>query len=197
MVVKHVFLDVETQKTFEEVGGYFPQQLGISFVGICIRDGFQGPGEFKGFFEKDLPQLWPILETADVLVGFNIEDFDMEALRPYYSGNVEQLGVLDLMKRFKDSAGHRISLDAIAQETLGKGKTGDGLDAIRYYRAGQFRELAKYCLHDVAITRDVYDFGRKYSKVKFVNKWNRKIEQVVDFSYLPTKGSGVQMTLLG
>lgn len=195
--MRQVFLDVETQKTFEEVGGYFPAQLKISFIGICIREGSVGSGEFKGFFEKDLPQLWPILETADVLVGFNIKDFDMEAIRPYYPGNLDQFGILDLMQRFKDSAGHRISLDSIAQETLGVGKTGDGLDAIRYYKAGQFRELAKYCLHDVAITRDVYDYGLKYSKVKFVNKWNRKIEQPVDFTFTQTKGSGVQMTLLG
>ncbi len=194
--MRHVFLDVETQKSFEEVGGYFPAQLGVSFVGICIREGFQGPGEFKGFFEKDLPKLWPILETADVIVGFNITDFDMETLRPYYSGNVEQLNVLDLLTRFKQAAGHRISLDAIAQETLGKGKTGDGLDAIRYYKAGQFRELAKYCLHDVAITRDVYDYGKKNSRVKFVNKWSRKIEVPVDFSFTPTRGAGIQMTLL-
>lgn len=194
--MRHVFLDVETQKAFDEVGGYFPAQLGVSFVGICIRDGFQGPGEFKGFFEKDLPKLWPIIETADVVVGFNITNFDMETLRPYYSGNMEQLNVLDLLTRFKEAAGHRISLDAIAQETLGKSKTGDGLDAIRYYRSGQFRELAKYCLHDVAITRDVYDFGKKNNLVRFVNKWNRKIEVPVNFSYVPTKGAGIQMTLL-
>jgi DEAD/DEAH box helicase domain-containing protein len=194
--MRQVILDVETQKTFDEVGGYLPQQLGVSFVGVCIRDGFTGPGEFKGFFEKDLPQLWPILETADVLIGFNIEGFDLETLRPYYSGNLDAWGVLDLMLRFKDAAGHRISLDSIAQETLGLGKSGNGLDAIRYYRTGQLRELAQYCLKDVAITRDVYDFGRSQGKVRYVNKWNRKIEIPIDFSFTPAK-AGVQMTLLG
>lgn len=195
--MRQVILDVETQKTFEEVGGYLPAQLGVSFVGICIREGYSGEGEFKGFFEKDLPQLWPILETADVLVGFNIEGFDIETLKPYYSGDPSQWGVLDLMLRFKDSAGHRIGLDAIASETLGIGKSGNGLDAIRYYRTGQLKELAKYCLQDVAITRDVYDFGRTQGKVKFINKWKRKIEIPVDFSFTRSGNSGVQMTLLG
>ena len=98
--VRHVFLDVETQKSFEEVGGYLPQDLKVSFVGICIRDGFNGPGEFQGFFEDDLPKLWPILETADVIVGYNIINFDVETMRPYYSGNPESWNVLDLLDFF-------------------------------------------------------------------------------------------------
>jgi len=195
--VRHVFLDVETQKSFEEVGGYLPQDLKVSFVGICIRDGFSGPGKFQGYFESDLPKLWPVLETADVIVGYNIIGFDVETLRPYYSGNPDNWNVLDLLVRFKESTGHRVKLDAIAQETLGTGKIGDGLKAIEYYKNKQFRELARYCLYDVAITRDVYDYGRKYHQVKYVNKWNRKIEADVDFSFTPPQMGGVQMTLLG
>lgn len=195
--MRHVFLDVETQKSFEEVGGYFPQQLGISFVGICIREGFSGKGEFQGFFEKDLPKLWPILETADVIIGFNITDFDVETMRPYYSGDPDQWNVLDLLTRFKEATGHRISLDAIAKESCGISKSGNGLDALRYYKNQQWRELATYCLQDVAVTRDVYDFGRVNHKVSFVNKWNRKIETPVNFMYVPKQGGGIQMALLG
>lgn len=194
--MKQVFFDVETQKSFDEVGGYFPQKLGVSFVGVCIRDGFSGSGELKGFFEKDLPDLWPILETADVVIGFNSIGFDLEVLRPYYTGNPDQWNMLDLMLRFKDSVGHRISLDAVAQETLGIGKSGNGLDALRYYRNGQLRELASYCLKDVAITRDVYDYGRTHGSLKFVNKWSRSIEANVDFSYTSKQAGGIQMALL-
>ena len=31
--MQQLILDVETQKTFDDVGGYFPEQLKISFVG--------------------------------------------------------------------------------------------------------------------------------------------------------------------
>lgn len=195
--MRQVFLDVETQKSFEEVGGYLPQELRVSFVGVCVRDGFQGKGEFKGYFEQDLPDLWPLLETADVIVGFNLINFDIEAMRPYYSGDPDSWNTLDLLLRFKEAAGHRIKLDSIAQETLGTSKTADGLQAIEYYRRGQLRELARYCLYDVAITRDVYDYGRRYRKLKYVNKWNRHIEVDVDFDYQPPRKGGVQMTLLG
>lgn len=189
-------LDVETKKTFDEVGGYFPDRLGISFVGVSIRDTTKGINEMVGFFEGDLPQLFPILEKADVVIGFNIRDFDMQTFLPYYHADVTKIPVLDLMQRIKDSAGHRIGLDAVAQETLGVGKSGDGLDAIKYYKNQEWEKLKSYCLKDVEITRDLYDFGLSKGKVKFRNKWNRLIECPVDFSFTPQKNAGVQMSLI-
>lgn len=191
-----IVLDVETKKSFEEVGGYFPDRLGISFVGVCVREGSSGKGEMRSFFEKDLPELFPLLEKADVVIGFNIDDFDMQTFLPYYNNDVTAIPTLDLMQRIKKSAGHRIGLDAVAKETLGIGKTGDGLDAIKYYNSKNWEALEKYCLQDVAVTRDLYDFGLNKGQVKFRNKWNRLIECPVDFSFTPSKDAGVQMSLL-
>ncbi len=193
--MRQVILDVETQKTFDEVGGYFPENLGISYVGIVARDGFSGPGERQGFFEADLEKLWPILEEADVVIGFNIDNFDMPTFSKYYPGNLKKIPTLDLMVQIKKSCGHRIGLDAVAKETFGRGKIGDGLDAIKYYREGRLEELAKYCDEDVAITRDLYDFGREKGLVKFKNKWNRLIECPVDFTFKPKDSAGTQFTL--
>lgn len=194
--MRHVFLDVETKKTFEAVGGYFPEKLGISFVGIVVRDGQSGKGKEYGFFEDDLQDLFPILEQADVVVGFNIDGFDMPTMLDYYSGDISQIPTLDLMDRIKQSVGHRIGLDAVAQETLGIGKTGDGLDAIKYYETGQLDKLRDYCLQDVAVTRDLYDYGLQKGHVKFRNKWNRLITADIDFSFSPRVNSGVQMSLI-
>ena len=122
---------METQKTFDEVGGYFPDRLKISFAGACVRQGSSGAGEMRGFFEDKLKDLFTIMEKADVIIGFNVDNFDLQALAPYYGGDITLLPTLDILTKIKDSAGHRISLDAVAQETLGIGKTGDGLDAIK------------------------------------------------------------------
>ena len=192
----HVFLDVETKRTFDEVGGYFPEKLGISFVGISVREGFSGKGEMLGFFEQDLPKLFPIIEKADVVVGFNIDGFDMPTFTEYYTGDIAQIPTLDIMDRIKNSIGHRIGLDAVAKETLGIGKTGDGLDAIKYFKNGQLDKLRDYCLQDVAVTRDVYDHGLQKGQIKFRNKWNRLIECPVDFSFTPKRNAGVQMSLI-
>jgi len=189
-------LDVETKKSFDDVGGFFPDRLGISFVGVCIRDTAKGISEMVSFFEQDLPKLFPILEKADVVIGFNVRDFDMQTFVPYYHADITKIPILDLMQRIKDSVGHRIGLDAVAQETLGIGKTGDGLDAIKYYKNQDWEKLKKYCLKDVEITRDLYDHGLSKGKVKFRNKWNRLIEAEVDFSFTPQKNDGVQMLLI-
>ncbi len=191
-----MILDVETKKTFDEVGGFFPDRLGISFVGVCIREGNSGKGEMRSYWEKDLPTLFPLLEKADLVIGFNVDNFDMQTFVPYYSADITKIPTLDLLLKIKESAGHRISLDAVAQETLGVGKSGDGLDAIKYYNTKQWDKLEKYCLQDVTVTRDVYDYGLQKGHVKFKNKWNRLIECPVDFSFTPKRDAGVQMSLI-
>ncbi len=191
-----IILDVETKKTFDEVGGFFPDRLGISFVGVCVREGLSGKGEMKSYWEKDLPLLFPLLEKADVVIGFNVDNFDMQTFVPYYSADITKIPTLDVLTRIKESAGHRIGLDAVAQETLGIGKSGDGLDAIKYFNTQQWDKLEKYCLQDVEVTRDVYDYGLQKGHVKFKNKWNRLVECPVDFSFTPQRDAGLQMSLI-
>src|SRR3990172_8455261 len=191
-----VILDVETQKIFDEVGGYFPDRLKISFAGINVRSGYGEAGEFRSYFEKDIPKLLSLLEKADVIVGFNIDDFDLPTFTPYYNGDVSRFPTLDIMKRIKNSTGHRVGLDAVAKETLGKGKIGNGLDAIKFFKQKQWDKLEKYCLQDVKVTRDLLDYGYSKGQVKFRNKWNRLVITPVDFTYTPKKHTGIQMNLI-
>lgn len=194
--MRQIFFDIETKKTFDQVDGFFPEKLGVSFVGVCIRDGMHGKGEMLGFFEHELEKMFPLFEDADMLIGFNSDHFDIPALVPYYSQDILKFPSLDLLARFKDITGHRVKLDIIATETLGVGKSGDGLDAIKYYETGQLDKLKEYCFKDVEITRDVYDYGMKYGKLKYKNKWNRPIETVIDFSFKNKREEGIQMSLL-
>lgn len=197
--MKQIFLDVETKNTFDEVGGYFPEKLAASFVGVIERDGF--PGETgtvevrHELFEKDFNQIPTILERADLIVGFNSIGFDLPVIKAFYPGDIAKLPQLDLLEVIKNEAGHRVSLDAVAKETLGTQKIGHGLDAISYYQKGELDKLAAYCMKDVEITRDIYDYGREHGHVKFLNKWNNLIRLEVDFS-LKNPGLGLQMTLI-
>ena len=100
------------------------------------------------------------------------------------------------MKRIKQSLGRRISLDAIAQQTLGTQKSGSGLDAIDYYKNQEWDKLAKYCMKDVEITRDIYDHGRQNNHISFLNKWNNQMNIDVDFNFTPPSVPGVQMSLV-
>jgi len=88
------------------------------------------------------------------------------------------------------------SKDAIAQETLGTGKSGNGLDAITYYRNQEWHKLSSYCMKDVEITRDIYDYGRINKKVKYKNKWNEIVESAINFEYEIPTGQVLQMSLV-
>jgi len=199
MSVSQLFLDVETKLTFDAVGGYYPDKLGISFVGVIQRlsalPGAKGVEHRFELFESDLDKLWPLLETADVIIGFNLIGFDLPTFTPYYHGNINNLPALDLLDRVKLSIGRRISLDSLAKETLNTQKTGHGLDAIRYFQKQEFDKLARYCMKDVEITRDLYDFGITHGYVQYKNHWNNLIKAPVDFHYTASS-SALQMTLV-
>lgn len=198
--MKQVIFDVETKLTFDAVGGYYPEKLGISFIGAIERDGFpeeEGMVETEHrFFEQDLEAFWPVLESADVIIGFNSDGFDLPTLIPYYRGNIRKLPSLDLLARVKASINRRISLDSLAKQTLGTKKSGNGLDAIKYFQEKQWEKLAHYCMKDVAITRDLYDYGRVNGKILYLNHWNNVVDAPVDFSFAVKPKTGVQMSLL-
>jgi DEAD/DEAH box helicase domain-containing protein len=199
-MLRQLILDVETKTTFDAVGGYFPEKLGISFIGAIDRLGFPETGEGLEtryeLFEPDLKKLWPVMEQADVLIGFNLDSFDLPAISAYYPGDLKRFPTLDLLTVIKDQIGHRVSLDALAKETLGLQKFGVGLDAIKYYEQGQLEKLARYCMRDVEITRDLYDHGRRHKTVKFLSHWNNLVEVPVNFDFSPSPTSGTQMSLV-
>ena len=159
-MTKPVVLDLETQYSFREKDNE-TKKLKVSVVGIYDYSDNQ----FKAFFEDELSQLWPILENASLIIGFNIKKFDFQVLAPYYLGDINKFPVLDLLNEVKESLGKRISLGELAKATLGEGKSGHGLLAIDFYRKGELEKLKKYCLDDIRITRDLYEFGKKESRV--------------------------------
>ncbi len=99
------------------------------------------------------------------------------------------------MVEMEKHLGHRVALDAVAKETLGEQKNGHGLDAIRYYHEGDWESLEKYCLQDVKVTKELYDYGLVNKVLRFKNKWNNLIEVPVDFERDNHETKTVQTTL--
>lgn len=60
-----------------------------------------------------------------------------------------------------------MKLDQVAEGTLGINKSGNGLDAIVWWRNGEIEKIKKYCLDDVKITKDVYEYALKNKKLIF------------------------------
>lgn len=124
-------------------------------------------GEYTSYFKEQLPQLWPILERADMLIGFNSDTFDIPLLNRYYPGDLSHIRSLDLMSEVVKVLGRRIRLQSLAEATLGKGKKGDGLLAGVWWREGKRDKVAEYCVEDVRITRELYDYAMKNGVLKY------------------------------
>lgn len=140
-----------------------PRTLEMSVV--CIHD--TETDSFSSFTVPELPKLWPILERADVIVGYNSDHFDIPILNKYYSGDLTKIRSLDLLSEIKKVLGHRLKLDSVAQATLGKGKIGNGLDAVKWWDQGLVEKVIKYCIEDVKITKEVYEYALENNKLKY------------------------------
>jgi len=158
-----IVLDLETQKGFHEVDRSKLHQLKVSVVGIY--DSYDD--KYHSFEEKELAQLEARLKLADLIIGFNIVDFDMRVLSPYLLTDVKKFRILDLMVEFHKVRGHRVSLQSLAQATLNDSKSGSGWDALQLFKDGRWEDLKKYCLDDVRITKAIFDYGLKHKKVHF------------------------------
>lgn len=163
--MRKIFFDTETADIFQDVGSKDPAKLTLSV--ICIYDSLTDA--YHSYFEEELKNLWPILEKADMLVGFNSDHFDIPLLNKYYSGDLSKIKSLDLLKEIRASLGRRIKLDDLAEATLGRKKSGDGMEAVRWWRNGEKEKVVKYCLEDVKITKELYEYAMKNSSVKYLH----------------------------
>lgn len=163
MDMRKITFDIETSNFFTDTGSNDPASLSLACV--CVHDSTTDA--YTSYFEEDLPKLWPLLEKADMLIGYNSDHFDIPLLNKYYSGNLAAIRSLDLMKEIKKVLGRRISLDAVASATLGKNKSADGKLANIWWRQGEKQKVVNYCIDDVRITKELYDHALRHGKVKY------------------------------
>ncbi len=169
-----VFFDVETQRSFDEVGGrHNTRRLGLSAaVTYSTADG-----AFRHYTEETVADLIAELKAADLVVGFNVLRFDYEVLRAYTDDSLEAIPTVDMLDHVYKRLGFRVSLDNLAGATVGAAKSADGLQAVRWYKQGRIAEILDYCQQDVEVTRQLYEYGRQQKHVKYRDR-NYRLQQV-------------------
>jgi DEAD/DEAH box helicase domain-containing protein len=203
----YLVFDLETQNSFDDVGGRaYPHLLKISVAGVYSYK----EDRYFIFEENQLDEFEEMIKDAALLIGFNTKYFDNAVLQPYLKEvDLKKVPACDIMEDIANVLGHRLSLDAIAKATLNTKKSGHGLDAIKYFREGNMEALKSYCLDDVRITRDIFDYGRKFKEFYYNEKgsddkltipvyWeeydidfkNRKIENIIQEEKDKKSGEG-------
>ncbi len=165
-----VFFDLETQRTFDEVGG----RHNIGKLGMSVAVTFStADGEFRRYTEENVADLIAELGAADKVVGFNVLRFDYEVLEAYTEESLADIPTVDMLDDIYRKLGFRVSLDNLAGATLGISKSADGLQAVRWYRQGNISEILEYCQQDVEVTRRLYEYGQQFKHVKFRDRNHR------------------------
>ena len=172
-----VYFDLETQRTANDVGGWDRKRdMGMS-VGVTYSTT---TGEYAIYSEQTVDGLVDQLRRADLVVGYNILHFDYEQHMAYTVLDLpSQLATLDLLVDVEKSLGHKLKLEAIAQATLGVGKTAEGIDAIKWWRQGKLKEIAEYCCYDVKVTKLVHEHGRDNGELFYNDRFSNKQKMTV------------------
>jgi len=159
-----VFFDIETQRSFAEVGGrHNIRKLGLSAAVTYSTAG----AEYRHYTEEAVADLIDELKGAELVVGFNVLNFDYEVLRAYTDDPLDDIETVDMLDHIHKRLGFRVSLDNLASTTLGASKSADGLQAVRWYKQGRIQEILEYCQQDVEVTRKLYEYGRQYKHLRF------------------------------
>jgi len=158
----YLVFDVETKKLIDEVGGWDNvAKLGISVA--CAYDS--KTDEWLSFTENELSQLIDLMYER-LVIGYNIRGFDLPVLVPY-GLETKGLDVFDIMYDLQAlTRKPYLKLQAVASGTLGVGKSADGLMAVEWYKRGEIDKIIEYCMQDVKVTTDVFEYGRKNGLVK-------------------------------
>ena len=177
-----VVIDVETKHTFREFND--PKKLGVTVVALYDYKTNQG----QVFTEKEIGNLFPLLENSSYVVGFNNRSFDLPVLQAYYPGKIENFQVFDIIEDVREKLGRRLALNDLITATLGKKKTGHGLIAIDLYKEGRIDELKSYCLDDTLLTKELFDFGMKHGEIYYLDGINKASIKVNWKKYLEDEG---------
>lgn len=173
------FFDLETQRLADEVGGWGNKHLMRLSVGVVYDSQ---DNRYHHYRDTDIDSLIAHLKQFDLVVGFNIKSFDYGVLRGYSSFDFDSLPTLDLLEDVFSCLGFRLSLDHLAHQTLGAQKSGNGLQAVQWFREGQWEPLNHYCRQDVEITKSLFEFGQEKGHVLFENKAGQRLRCPVDWS---------------
>lgn len=171
-------LDVETQRSAEEVGGWDnADRMGLA---VAVTQDLD-TREVRVYTEKQVDALLDDLSRAARIIGFNIRRFDFSVLRGYRALDYAALPALDMLEEIHSTLGFRLSLNHLAQETLGAPKLADGLQSLAWWKAGERDKVIEYCKADVDLTRRLYEFGRERGYLLYRDYQGRPVRLPVRF----------------
>lgn len=176
--VNYGVFDVETQLSAREVGGWHradKMRISVAVLYVAAKD------QFLHFTEEAVGEMIDLLFDLDLVIGFNNKRFDNKVLSAYTDRSLSSLPSLDILEEVSNQLGYRLSLDRLAEQTLGIKKSGDGLQALKWFKQGKMEKITQYCTKDVRITRNLFLHGLNEHHLLFQNKAGKVVRLPVHF----------------
>ena len=165
-------LDIESEQLVQNWDK--PWEAGVSVC--CVQTSWRAAPVV--YTESNLDKLPGLLHAADMVVTYNGAGYDLPVLA-HLVGDLRITEHVDLMLPLHAALGWRPRLEHVARGTLRCGKSGHGSNAPDMYQQGNWGGLISYCLQDVAITYQLYEFATKHGYLVVwddKNKTNRVVE---------------------
>ena len=184
--MEHIlYFDLETKYSADEVGGWGNiEDMGMS-VGVIWDNSDK---QFHVYIEHQIQEMVDHFYRASQIVGFNHIGFDYRVVAGVHHSDAHQrsqlytklagLNNFDMLFELKKLLGHRLKLESIARPTLGKGKSADGMQALKWFKEGKLDKIIEYCKVDVEVTRDVHRFALEHGKLLYDSKLGIKTVNV-------------------
>jgi DEAD/DEAH box helicase domain-containing protein len=170
--------DLETQRSYQDVGGWHKaDKMGIS----CAVLYDSKKNRYLEFLENQVGDFIEHLKTLPLVIGFNIKRFDYLVLKGYTDFDFSRLNSLDILEHVHQQLSYRLSLDHLANATLGVEKSANGLLALQWWKEGRIRDIVDYCIKDVELTHELFLYGKKNQFLLFRNKAGKKVRVPVSW----------------
>jgi len=160
--IDHIVVDVEIQKNVDDLPGKWKD---TDKMGVAVAVVYEFlTDRYHVYLEGDVPELRERLLRADRISGYNIWGFDFPvifglevashrpALQPKTNDILQRIWKAP---RYNSMRHLGWKLDAVCRGTLGVGKSAEGVDAPKWYQAGQLGRVISYCLDDVRLERNL------------------------------------------
>jgi len=153
-VKRTLVFDIETQRGFGETRQISEMGVAAAVSYDCLAR------EYKVYTEENIQELIEDIFNSDIVVGYNVIQFDYNVLKGYTNRDFKTLKTVDMMRIVEKPLGFRPKLNNLVAATLGESKSADGLQSLIWYRQGKIDKVIEYCKQDVKVTKDLYEFGR-------------------------------------
>ena len=178
--------------------------MGISVA--CLYDYLDG--EFKVYMKDNFDKLAERLNSADLIVGFNVIDFDHKLYRG--SGlplkPEDQLRTYDILVESRKGlgwkpgqefpSGCRLNNHLLGMFGPDAVKTADAATAPQMYKEGRFGELISYCLADVFREKRVFEHICAYGLVTTDTHGTKSVRHPFELEILMPGSKPVERTTI-